>query len=211
MINKLIIDSTQSTTDLCKLGITFPTDKSPYNPSVKLYRHAYTAIYDFLFSSIRNNELTLCEIGIYENKSIQCWRNYFPHATIYGFEYNTSFIDNAKKDNLTNVIYDFIDVKDPNSIDTTFGRQNKTFDIIIDDSTHEVNDQLNIINMSYKYLKTGGYLIIEDIFKSCDLNIYSNFLDGSNCKFKSRFVVDANHSLMHSGNWDNDRLLILTK
>ena len=211
IINKLIIDSTNAETDLCKLGVIFPTDKSPYNCSPELHKHSYTAIYDFLFSSIRNRDLVMCEIGILDNKSINCWRNYFPNAAIYGFEYNSFLIDNARKENLNNVFYDLIDVKDPNSIDNAFSKQNQLFDIIVEDSTHIVQDQLNVICISHKYLKDGGYLIIEDIFKDCDLNVYSEFLNNPNNKFSSCFVVDANHSLCDSKGWNNDRLLILIK
>jgi cephalosporin hydroxylase len=154
----------------------------------------------------------LCEIGILNNKSINCWRKYFANARIYGFEYNSTLIDNAKKDNLVNVFYDLMDVKNPNSISNTFKKQNEIFDIIIEDSTHVLNDQLNVIDISYSYLKDGGYLIIEDIFKNCDLNMYIDFLNNHpEHKFRSCFIVDANHSLMDSKNWNNDRLLILIK
>ena len=34
-INKLIIDTTNSRTELCDLGVKYPTDKSPYNNDSK--------------------------------------------------------------------------------------------------------------------------------------------------------------------------------
>ena len=51
-INKLIIDSSNSITDLCKLGVKNPTDKSAYVKD-DLHRHAYMAIYDLLFMNLR--------------------------------------------------------------------------------------------------------------------------------------------------------------
>ena len=37
------------------------------------------------------------------------------------------------------------------------------FDIIIDDSTHTFQDQINVIQETYKFLVCGGILVIEDI------------------------------------------------
>ena len=55
IINRITIDSTNSITDLCRLGAKYPTDKSPYNGSG--HRHPYTSVYDFLFSSVRYKKL----------------------------------------------------------------------------------------------------------------------------------------------------------
>jgi hypothetical protein len=98
-INSLIIDSTNSKTDLCVLGTKYPTDKSPYNtensvtPNGSSHRHPYTAVYDFIFSPIRYNNLSLAEIGVLDNMSMRCWREYFPNTKLYGFEYNQKYID----------------------------------------------------------------------------------------------------------------------
>ncbi len=70
-INRLIIDSTESITDLCLLGSKYRTDKSPLSsPLAKFvdnpieYGHAYTAIYDFLFHGLRHKKIKFAEIGV---------------------------------------------------------------------------------------------------------------------------------------------------
>ena len=74
-INRLVVDSSDSMSDLCRLGIDHPTDKSPYNTT--LHRHPYTPVYDFLFAAIRYDPIVFGEIGIERNQSMVCWRSYF--------------------------------------------------------------------------------------------------------------------------------------
>jgi hypothetical protein len=52
-INSITIDSSNSITELCTLGVKYPTDKSPYNTDDNLHKHAYTAIYNLLFSNLK--------------------------------------------------------------------------------------------------------------------------------------------------------------
>ena len=162
--NSITIDTSYAKTALCDLGKKYPTDKSPYN-EIELYNHSYSAIYNLLFSNIRYNELLIAEIGIYHNNSIKCWREFFKNAIIYGLDFDINFLENAKKDNLNNVHYEFLNVRDDNNIQTCFKKiiekHNKKFDLIIDDSLHdniEANISLKKINGLYQFLKPGGIL-----------------------------------------------------
>lgn len=203
-LNSITIESTDCVTDLCRLGIKYPTDKSPYNEDPSLHKHAYTAIYDLLFSHIRENDIKVAEIGILNNNSMKCWREYFPNADLYGYEWNDEFLKKAYNDDLPNTHYLKMNVKDVSSISE--GLRGMLFDIIIDDSTHEFPDQINVINTVYKYLKSGGFLIIEDIFRNTNEKYYE---DNISSVYSSGTFVTANHKLKHSPGWNNDKLLIL--
>lgn len=213
-INSLIIDSTNSKTDLCVLGTKYPTDKSPYNtensvtPNGSSHRHPYTAVYDFIFSPIRYNNLSLAEIGVLDNMSMRCWREYFPNTKLYGFEYNQKYIDEGKLLNLDDTIYEFIDVKSVNSINESLNKYGK-YDIIIDDSTHVLEDQIRICNIAHDYLKPGGILIIEDIFRNIDENMFLEGISDVQKYYSSITFVITEHRLKYSPGWDNDKLLIL--
>ena len=208
-IEKLVVDSTESVTDLCRLGVKHPTDKSPYNESDSLHKHPYTAVYNLLFSYMRYNPIVLGEIGILDNMSMKCWREYFPNATLYGYEYSEMRLQKALSDKLSNAVYSKMDVKDVESIQE--GLQSTMFDIIIEDSTHEFNDQIRFANIAYKHIKPGGFLIIEDIFRSESEQRYVDALAGISKYFSSMTFIVTEHKNKHSPGWNNDKLLVLNR
>lgn len=203
-INSISIDSTNSVTDLCLLGVKYPTDKSPYNTDVNLHKHPYTSIYNLLFSNIRYKNITLGELGILDNNSMLCWREYFPNAKLYGFEWFDERLDKAKNDNI-DCTYIKMNVKDVNSI--VDGLSVAKFDILIEDSTHLFEDQIRFINEAHKHLNPGGILIVEDIFINANEEDYSNVIND----FSSATFILANHNLKNSLGWNNDKLLVLNK
>jgi len=210
-INKLIIDSTNSVTDLCNLGAKYGTDKSPYNTEPGLHKHSYTAVYDLLFSAMRPCAANIAEIGILNNKSMKCWREYFEYATLIGFEYSNTLLDNAKKDNLESSQYIFMDIKSDESINSALEQANCIYDIVIEDSTHVFEDQIRFINHIYKYMICGGILVIEDIFKSANENDYRNALKHLDNEYSGATFIETNHVNNFSPGWDNDKLLVLFK
>ena len=108
-IGTFLIDGSLVNSELCQLGKNHSTDKSPYNES--LHRHPYTPIYSLIFSSLKNKKINFAEIGILNNSSIKMWRDFFPYANIFGFDYDDSLILNAKKDKLKKVFYKKINKK----------------------------------------------------------------------------------------------------
>jgi len=208
-IEKLVVDSTESTTDLCRLGVKHPTDKSPYNESDSLHKHPYTAVYNLLFSYMRYNPIVLGEIGILDNMSMLCWREYFPNATLYGYEYSEMRLQKALSDKLSNTVYSKMDVKDVESIQE--GLQSTMFDIIIEDSTHEFNDQIRFANIAYKHIKPGGFLIIEDVFREESEQRYVEALRETSKYYSSMTFIVTEHKNKHSPGWNNDKLLVLNR
>jgi hypothetical protein len=158
---------------------------------------------------MRYNPIVLGEIGILDNMSMKCWREYFPNATLYGYEYSEMRLHKALSDKLSNTAYSKMDVKDVESIQE--GLQGVMFDIIIEDSTHEFNDQIRFANIAYKHIKPGGFLIIEDIFKSESEQRYVDALAGISKYFSSMTFIVTEHKNKHSPGWDNDKLLVLNR
>jgi hypothetical protein len=207
-INSISIDSTNSITDLCLLGVKYPTDKSPYNNDKGLHKHAYTSIYNLLFSNIRYEPIYLGEVGILDNHSMLCWREFFPNAKLFGFEWFDSRLEKAINDGI-DCTYIKMDVTSPTSIERALSSTNNEFDILIDDSTHVFEDQIKFINVAYKYLKAGGFLIIEDIFINAKEEDYEKAIHHLSDYFSSATFIFANHDLKHSPGWNNDKLLVL--
>lgn len=215
-INSIIVDSTNTKSDLCVLGTKYPTDKSPYSTENSEtsngsgHRHPYTAVYDLLFSQLRYKEIKLAEIGILYNMSMLSWREYFPNAELYGFEYNYDLLNSAKSAKLKNTIYDYIDIRNENSISTTLSKYGK-YDIIIEDSTHKFEDQVRLINIAHNYLTTGGILVIEDIFRIEDEEKYNEMISNVKKYYSLITFINTEHELKYSPNWDNDKLLIFIR
>jgi len=207
-INRLVIDSTHAKTDLCELGIKYPTDKSPYNTAV-WHKHPYTAIYNLLFAPLRYKNINFAEIGILENHSMLCWREYFPNATLLGYEFDGARIEKALSDNLPNTVYPFIDMMSDQSVKDNFS-MHSFFDVIVEDSTHLFDDQIRFINIAYRSVKPGGIIIIEDLFHKDDEQRYIDAIsDEAKEYFSDLTFVSAEHELKYSPEWDNDKLMIL--
>lgn len=211
-IFSLNINYGNSVTDLCYIGKKYDTDKSSQRDNITRERHChpYTIFYDTLFSNKKNDAINIAELGILEGSSLLMWQEYFTNANIYGFEYDYNYINNFKnKYNNDRITLNFINVKDSNSIKDALNIT--LYDIIIDDTTHLFNDQSNVILNAYQYLKPGGIMIIEDIFKIYNENDYLTTLFPILHEFQDYYFITMDHVNKYSPGWDNDKLLVLVK
>jgi SAM-dependent methyltransferase len=122
-------------------------------------------------------------------------------------------LEYAKNQNLENVHYDKMNVSLEESITECFEKTQVKFDIIIDDSSHEFWDQIKIIRNASKYLKPGGYLIIEDIDSWRQEEQYSTEIWAYNhmIYFSHMSFVETNHNNKMTYPFDNDKLLVLVR
>lgn len=214
MHNRLSIDSSNATTELCRLGRHYQTDKSPYNTG--RFRHPYTAVYDLLFSALRYQAVVLGEIGILDNRSMLCWREFLRNAELHGWDVREDYIAKARAAGLHATHYDLMDVKNGTDIAAKLGAVQGGFDILIDDSTHIFEDQIRIASLAWRFMKPGGIMVIEDINRSTagfEEQRYFAALSGIEPYFSNITFVDCRHELMKNPDWnpgyDNDKLLVL--
>lgn len=208
-IGKIILDTSLTDTELCLLGKKYQTNKSSFN--LDGHRSGYTAFYSLIFSALREKKINFAEIGIDKNASTKMWRNWFTRAKLYQFEYDKSKISEAKKDKLKKTYYNFINVASPKIITNSFKKTKVKFDIIIDDSTHNFNHQINIIKKVLNFLKPNGLLVIEDISKKFPEKNYEIALKEISGKFKKIIFVEIYHSNNFTSNYNNAKLLYLIK
>jgi len=209
----LNINYYNNSSELCEIGKKYDTDKSSQRSNASDYRHChpYTLFYDGLFRNKKNEHLKIAELGILDG-ALLMWKEYFPNCELYGFEYNNDFIRNFKRNfNNDKITLVNIDVTNEHNIINAFGKTNVMYDIIIDDTTHQFEHQIKIIENTYKYLKPGGILIIEDIFKSYNENDYIDRLKPILHNFQDYYFVTLDHVNRISTGWDNDKLFILVK
>ncbi len=208
------VDYKESCSDLCLMGAAFDTDKSSQrtNASNSRHSHPYTLFYNSIFRDKKEAELAIAEVGIEYGASLLMWRDYFENATIYGFEYNVDYINSFKSHfNNDRIELAEINVRDQASIQNAFQSVGIQYDLIIDDSTHQFEDQLRIIENVHQYLKPGGMLIIEDVFKSYKEQDYIDRLKPILELFQDYYFVSMDHVNRNSSGWDNDKVLVLVK
>ncbi len=153
-------------TDLCKIAKRYKTDKVEYG---------YTIIYSDYFEEMRDKELSIFEIGICDGSSLRMWAEYFPKCHVYG-------MDLAEEGSMR-ISSDLIKSMNKGRTRTFIGDQNKrsdlercmsvfnsNFDIILDDGHHFQSPQQISLGFLFKYLKSGGTYIIEDVMTPWNLS-----------------------------------------
>jgi SAM-dependent methyltransferase len=205
----ITIDSTNHKTYLCSVGEFLATDKSPFCPEG--HRHPYTAIYNLLFAPLKNKEISFAEIGVWRSASMKLWSSFFPKGKIYGFDYNNEFLHKCNSYNLPNVTVSHMDVKNEESIRNGFMIPDTKYDVIIDDSSHDFDDQIRIIKTTYDLVKPGGYLIIEDIYEKDDENTFINAISDILGEFSFYTFLKASHDNTWTDGLNNNKMLVLIK
>lgn len=142
------------------------TDKGTTYPNAS--RHGYAPIYDILLSKWRKDPIRMLEIGIkmeYSDggQSVNMWKDYFETASIYTFDIK----DMAEHPTIKNTDrIHFFKGDQGNRIDLqnmhkTFG--DTEFNFILEDGSHEHHHQMISLGQLFKYVKSGGYYILEDM------------------------------------------------
>ena len=166
------------------LGKKYGTDK--------VTSHGYHRFYNKELLEYKNmKEIGILEIGVANFNSIDMWKEFFPHAFIYGIDINCNYQDNRIKiyktdqTNLINLRNIQNDIKYP-------------IYFINDDGSHIPEHQL--ISFDYLFsnvLQDGGTYIIEDIevsyWKKGNLygyNAYYGFKHSQSIIEKFKLLID---------------------
>ncbi len=157
--------------------------------------HNYVPYYEEILENKRNENLKLLEIGIYRptqpeqdrplgvwdgnrfdgdrrlpGASLRSWGEYLNNSEIYGIDVY-DFKD-VETENVKTFICDQESRKDLDELLISIGGE---LDIIIDDGGHRMNQHQISLATLFKYLKNGGYYIIEDL-QTCKHPAYKDSL-----------------------------------
>lgn len=135
--------------------------------------HNFTSVYNQILEPISNKAMNILEIGIFEGASAKMWRDYFPNSIIYCCDIHTSYVKSLENED--RIVPFIMDQGSRNELTSKPKSLNMEFDIIIDDGSHQMNHQQLSFGILFKYLKSGGYYIIEDLHTSLNLNYTSKF------------------------------------
>ena len=207
-LRQVVIDITNLYTPLCYLATKYSTDKSPYN--IMTHRHPYTAVYDmFLTPYTYKRDLKLGEVGTLNGASIRMWRDYFPHASLHGFDIDAGCIGLIKDiPGVTGHVVDASKGIRP-VLQSICIKDGSKFDILLEDASHRLDHQLLFIRDAIEHVNPGGLLIIEDIFRAIPAERFEEALDLVSDKVSKALLVQPEHKFRYSPGWENDRILFI--
>lgn len=201
-------NGSNATTPLCLIGSQTATDKAVDHTRLH-HRHGYTSLYHMLLRQYRGTAAHVAEIGILEDASIRMWRQYFgAKATVYGFDVNTQSLAMSEAD-----VVGELNVGDKTQMEVALTRYAPAdgFDVMIDDSSHRLADMLRIIVTVLPYVKRGGLLILEDIFKQIPLTQFYDALELVQHLIETVDVYDIAHDRQETPRWDNNRVMVIKR
>ena len=214
VMNSITVDSSECVSELCLICRNSGTDKTPYVLYEEGHRHPYTAPYSLLFETMRHKPIKFLEIGVYKGASLYAWRRYFEKARIYGFDIDKESM--AEIMTMPDVTLDVVDAGTGSDLEaglTKHTADGELFDVILDDASHSPDHHKLLIPIALKYLKQGGILIIEDIYRDPDQNTYldviKSMIKQNLISFYSFIICD--HEKRYSGHLNNDKLLVMVR
>jgi hypothetical protein len=127
------------------------------------HAHGYTEIYERIFAPVRERPLKLLEIGLcigsYGCPSLAMWADYFPHATIHGFD-----IRDFQRFATDRVAIFRGDQTCEGDLERFIAEHGAGFDVIVDDGRHtSVSQQIALKVLFVDALAPGGLYVIEDL------------------------------------------------
>ena len=134
---------------LSQLNTETQSDKGTHHSYIDMY-------YEKTLANYKDKTITLLEIGVNAGRSLELWAKYFNEdSIIIGIDKKMTAPYKPSKKNMRYIIGDATKEETVKKLDD--------IDIIIDDGSHRIQDQLKSFNLLYPKLKENGVYIIEDI------------------------------------------------
>ena len=127
--------------------------------SKKIIAHGYAKIYEKYLKDNKDGILNIIELGSFYGNASAAFFFYFKNAQIYSADINPDmYLYRSKR--LENF---FTDTSSRSSIEKNIFNKNIKFDLIIEDASHMLKDQIISLFILFKTLKSGGLFIVEEI------------------------------------------------
>ena len=127
--------------------------------SKKIIAHGYAKIYEKYLKDNKDGISNIIELGSFYGNASAAFFFYFKNAQIYSADINPDmYLYSSKR--LENF---FTDTSSRSSIEKNILNKNIKFDLIIEDASHMLKDQIISLFILFKTLKSGGLFIVEEI------------------------------------------------
>ena len=125
----------------------------------KIIAHGYAKIYEKYLKEHKDKNLNIIELGSFYGNASAAFYFYFKNSQIYSADINPDmYLYRSKR--LKNF---FTDTSSRASIEKNIISRNIKFDLIIEDASHMLKDQIISLFILFKNLKSGGFFIVEEI------------------------------------------------
>ena len=166
--------------------------------NVRIDAHGYSKIYEKYFEKIKEDKLNVLELGSFYGNAAGAFFYYFKNSKIYSgdvfpdlFRYKSLRLKNF-----------YINTSSEKSINNTLVKATDNFDIIIEDASHTLPDQIISLFLLFKKLMPNGVFVCEELdFPETrkDMNLNNEHPDlkqillaiKSNKDFNSKYINDA--------------------
>jgi SAM-dependent methyltransferase len=129
-----------------------------YFGSYKLVE-GYTDFYHENLKELKGKKLDILEIGTAKGDGIASFYFYFPYSNLIGVD-NNPFKTRYKSKRIRNM---YVDISSRQILKNLTNHLNQKFDLIIEDCSHKLIDQILCFSENFKNLKKGGIYIVEDL------------------------------------------------
>lgn len=193
--------------DLDYLFEYFNSDKGDYyinqymqpikKKNKRIDAHGYSKIYERYFEKIRNANLNVLELGSFYGNAAGAFFYYFKNSNIYSGDICPDLF-RYKSQRLKNF---YINTSSEISIKKDLIDNQRIFNVIIEDASHTLKDQIISLFMLFKILSPKGIFICEELdFPETrkDMNINNEYPDlknilkaiKSNRDFNSKYIKE---------------------
>ena len=125
----------------------------------KITAHGYAKIYEKYLKEKKEKNLNIIELGSFYGNASAAFYFYFKNSQIYSADINPDmYLYRSKR--LKNF---FTDTSSRASIESNILTRNTKFDLIIEDASHMLKDQIISLFILFKNLNSGGIFIVEEI------------------------------------------------
>ena len=183
--------------------VTNPYQKTPSQIDQKLIGHGYAQFYEKHLNIYKNDKINILEIGTWKGASVAAFYHYFKNAIIFCIDKNFKFQFESNRVNFFNCdTENFTDIK---NLEKYFiEKKSESFEVIIDDGSHNYTDILNNFQNFFKRIKPGGFYIIEDFNHYRLLSTYINDSPENALDIDEIFKYLLNKKYFKSDNLDKE-------
>ena len=140
--------------------------------------HDYSDFYQKNLEFFKEKEIDILEIGTAKGDGLASLYYYFPNSNLIGLD-NNPFRMRYQSKRVRNI---FADVSSRRILKNLTNHLNQKFDLIIEDSSHKLIDQILCFVENFKNLKSGGIYVVEDLNFPDIHEIYNPTKEGINLK-----------------------------